>query len=252
MTNRMLLSVLRTSVVLCFVLAALLSAPSSVSAEDYRMLIVREGGIDSETKLPTGKVIVGAGYIDGLEAGMTGTIWRKNKFKGQIDIADITVIEAKAYEAVCSYMVRHQDFYVLKKDRAALEPVERADADILAHGIDALDNGCCFQALLFFENIFCATQDNAFVQAKIQDCKSRVETWVAGGSTDGGPKMKSAEVRDCLELAERHHKYHNDLAADLYLKQVLSTDSTNAKAVALRSSVPVQDFTALLSTSRCE
>jgi hypothetical protein len=244
--------VITTFVALFIMCAAILSIAPSVLADDYRVLIVREGGIDKAKKLPIGKLVINAGYIDGVEEGMTGTVWRKNKFKGQIDIADIEVIEAKPYESVCKFTVRHPDFYILKKDRAAVDQIERAEADILARGIEALDNDLCYQALLYFENIFCVTQDNAFVQQRIQDCRNRVEKQLADGITKEQQKKGHFRVKDCLELAERHHKYDNDLAADMYLKLVLATDSTNAKAIELRGTVPVQDFSALLSPARCD
>jgi hypothetical protein len=252
MTYRVFSSGLSSSAVICLVCFIVLSLASSALADNYRILIVREGGIDQESKLPTGTVIVKAGYIDGVNDGMTGTIWRKNKFKGRIDIADIEVVEARPYEAVCRFTVRHPDFYVLKKDRAALEPVERDNADILARGIEVLDNGLCFQALLYFERIFCDTQDNSFVQAKIKECQGRVEVRLAGQSAGEPRKMQLSDMVDYLELAERHHEFDNDLAADMYLKQVLAADSSNTAAAALREAVPDQDFAVLLSPARCD
>ena len=93
----------------------LLMAPSSVHSDNFRMLLVRDANIDHDQRLPTGEVVIKAGYLDGVEAGMTGTVWRKNKYKGQIDIADLEVTEVSAYEATCKYTVRHIDFFILKK-----------------------------------------------------------------------------------------------------------------------------------------
>jgi len=229
-----------------------LITPSSVCSEDFRILLVRDGEIDKERRLPAGEVVVKAGYLDGIEVGMTGTIWRKNKYKGQIDIADLEVTEVSAYEAICKYTVRHADFFVLKKDRVALEPVDHTEADILARAVDCLGKDNCFDALLLFENIFCATLDNAFVQAQITDCLNRVNRRLVTGPPEDQRKRIRILVWDYVELATRHHKYKNDLAADLYLKRIATLDADNAKAAVLRESVPDLDYAMLLSPSRCD
>ena len=229
-----------------------LIAPSSVYSEDFRILLVRDGEFDTDRQLPAGEVVVKAGYVDGVEPGMTGTIWRKNKYKGQIDIANLEVTEVSAYEATCRYTVRHVDFFVLKKDRVALEPVSHTEADILAEAIEYLGSDRCFDALLLFENIFCATLDNAFVQAQITECLNRVNQQLTAAPPEGQKKRIRILVRDYLELATRHHKYKNDLAADLYLKRIAVLDADNRKATALRESVPIQDYATLLSPARCE
>jgi len=233
-------------------ISLLLITPSSVYSEDFRILLVRDGEFDKELQLPAGEVVAKAGYLDGIEVGMTGTIWRKNKYKGQIDIADIEVTKVLAYEAICKYTVRHADIFVLKKDRVALEPVVHTEADILARAIDGLGKDNCFDALLLFENIFCATLDNAFVQTQITKCLSRVNKRLVTGPPEDQKKRIGILVRDYVELATRHHKYKNDLAADLYLKRIVALDAGNSKAAALRESVPDLDYATLLSPTRCE
>lgn len=229
-----------------------LITPSSAHSEDFRILLVRDGGIDKELRLPAGEVVVKAGYLDGIEVGMTGTIWRKNKYKGQIDIADLEVAEVSAYEAICKYTVRLADVFVLKKDRVALEPVVHTEADILARAIDGLGKDNCFDALLLFENIFCATLDNTFVQGQITECLSRVNRRLTTGPPEDQKIQTWILVRDYLELATRHHKYKNDLVADLYLKRIVALDADNAKAAELRKSVPDQDYATIFSPARCE
>lgn len=228
------------------------AAPSSVHSEDFRILLVRDGELDRERQRPAGEVIVKAGYLDGIEVGMIGTIWRKNKYKGQVDIADLEVTEVGAYEATCKYTVRHKDFFVLKKDKIALEPANHSPADILATAVDRLGQSNCFDALLLFENIFCASTDNAFVQAQISECVSRVNQRLAEAPSEKSTNRIGLMIRDYLELATRHHKYKNDLAADLYLKRITSLDADNAKAAALREVVPNQNYAALLSPERCD
>ena len=230
----------------------ILATASSVCSKNFRILLVRDGSVDAVSKLPTGQVFIKAGYIDGVEEGMTGIIWRKNKYKGQIDIAEIEVVEVAAYEATCQYTMRHPDFFVLKKDRAALEPVEHTDADILAQAVEALDDNRCFEALLYFEYIFCATIDNSFVQQRIAECYKRVKQQLATLATALPARKARLMISDYLELAKRHHKYKNDLAADLYLRRIIAIDSANADAAALRDSVPTQDYSTLLSPARCE
>jgi hypothetical protein len=149
--------------------------------------------------------------------------------------------------------VRHVDFFVLRKDRVALEPSTHNEADVLAKAMDCLGQDKCCDALLLFENIFCATTENAFVQAQITECLNRVNERLAA-APDEETKSTSVGllVRDYLELATRHHKYKNDLVADLYLKRIATLDADNSKAAELRASVPTQDYATLLSPARCE
>lgn len=231
----------------------MLSAPSAAWSEDYRILLVRDGDVDRERQLPAGELVVKAGYLDGIEVGMTGTVWRKNKYKGQVVMADLEVTEVGAYESTCSYVVRHVDFFVLKKDRVGgLEPVEHSEADILATAVECLGKDRCFDALLMFESIYCSLLDNAFVQAQINDCRARVDQRLNAAAPDLPPHRLGLLVLDYVELATRHHKYKNDLAADLYLKRAEHLDADNAKAAALRAEVPEVDYTAHLSPERCE
>ena len=234
------------------VLAAPIIIASSVTADDFRILMVREGGTGNSGSLPSGNLVISAGYINGIDSGMTGVVWRKNKYKGQLELADIQVIEVSPYDAVCRYTQRVPDLFVLKKDRVSLTPIVPPEADILARGIEALDNRRCFDALMYFERIFCATRDNAFVQQQISQCLSQVQQKLAGGMSDDEKRQVRSRVWDDLELAEGHHQAKNDLAADMYLKRVMAADTSVVKATALRDSIPAQDYTSLFSPARCK
>ena len=236
----------------CLAVIVVLSVAFPAEGEDFRILLVRETGVDRTSRLPVGRIVISSGYIGGLEEGQIGTVWRKNKYKGQIEIADLEVVEADAYEATCRFTVRHPDFYVLKKDKAQLEPATHGEVDILARAIDALDHGRSFQALLYFESIYCSTRDNEFVQKQIQNCHSLVEERLTTVPSEDDRRKERSRIRDFLELAERHHKYHSDLAADLYLRRVLAVDSANTQAASLRALVPIADYSALLSPERCD
>lgn len=236
--------------------SVLLIAPLLLACEtrgdDFRILTVREGGIDEATKRPSGQVVIGSGYAAGVEEGMSGVIWRKNKYKGQLEVADVTVVSVTAEDALCKYVLRVPDFQVLKKDKASLTPNAHQDADVLARGIAALDNGQCFDALMYFERIYCQSRDNAFVQQQIAQCLVRVESHRSGTATDEEKQAGRSRQWQNLELAEGHHAVGNELAADMYLRRVLAVDSTLARAVALRDSIPAQDLTALFSPERCK
>ncbi len=245
-------SMLGRSLLLGVLAFSILITPSSVYSEDFRILLVKDGEIDRDRQRPAGDVVIKGGYLDGVEVGMTGTVWRKNKFKGKVDMADVEVTEVSAYESTGRYIVRHVDFFLLKKDRVALEPVVHSEADILATAVDRLGADKCCDALLLFENIFCAMTDNSFVQAQISECLTRVNRKLAEGPPEDKRKRLGLTVRDYLELATRHHKYKNDLAADMYLKRIATLDATNQKAAELRQSVPHQNYESLLSPARCE
>jgi hypothetical protein len=225
---------------------------STAAGENYHILMVREGSADAASGLPSGRLVIDAGFLDGVSEGMSGVVWRKNKFQGQIDVADFEVTEVTPYDAACSYTVKHPSLYVLKKDRASLTPAVSDEADILARGITALEKRECFQALLFFERIFCANRDNAFVQQQIAECRRQVEQRLSGGLSEDERRRVRAAMWDDLEIAQGHHEYKNDLAADMYVKIALAADSTNATASALRDSIPQQDMSALFSPERCK
>lgn len=237
------------------IVACLLAAPiilaSIVTADDFRILMVRDGG-SGKAGLPSGDLVISAGYINGIDKGMTGVVWRKNKYKGQLELADIQVIEVSPYDAVCRYTQRYPDLFVLKKDRVSVTPVVPPEADILARGIEALDNRRCFEALMYFERIFCATRDNAFVQQQISQCLSQVQQKLAGGLSEEEKRQLRSQLWNDLELAEGHHLAKNDLAADMYLKRVLAADTSVVKATTLRDSIPAQDYTSLFSPTRCK
>lgn len=237
---------------LIIIVLLVVAAASEVIADDFRMLLVRDSGFDKVSKLPTGQVTLKAGYLDGIEPGLSGVIWRKNKYKGQIDIADFEVTEVAAYESTCNYTVKHPDFYVLKKDQATMEVVVRQDADILEVAMESLGNGHCFEALLYFDAIYCATRDNAFVQQQIAECRRQVSARLADTTTTGGERKARLLIQDLLEKAARHHKYKNDLAADLLLKRAIALGCSNSEASTLREAIPQQDFATMLSPSRCK
>ncbi len=232
--------------------APLLLLSIEAKGEDFRILMVRESGVDAATGRLSGQLVVNAGYTGGLTEGMTGVVWRKNKIKGQVEIADLTVQSVNACDATCKFVVRVSDFQVLKKDRASLTPLPPAEADILSRGITAMDNRQCCDALLYFEKIYCPSRDNTFVQGQISQCLSQVENRLSGGLSDEERQTERMRQWQNLELAEGHHQYGNELAAYLYLRRVLAVDSTNATAVALRDSIPQQDLTALFSPERCK
>ncbi|MEW5795536.1 MAG: hypothetical protein AB1772_04165 [Candidatus Zixiibacteriota bacterium] len=225
---------------------------SSASADDFRLLLVRSGSVDRATGLVSGELIIGAGYINGIDSGMSGVAWRKNKYKGQLEVADIMVVEVSPYDAVCRYTLRHPDLPVQSKDKASLTPATRQDAEILAKGIEALDNRLCFDALLFFERIFCPNLENRFVQSQISQCLDHVQKKLAGGLSDDEKRLLRSRLRDDCELAEGHHRAKNALAADMYLKRILAVDTALARAAALRDSVPDQDYVSLFSPTRCK
>ena len=226
----------------------------AVNAEgvDFRILMVREGGMDPAAGRPSGQLVVNAGYTDGVTEGMKGVVWRKNKVMGQVEVADLTVQSVTACDATCKFVVRVTDFQVLKKDRAALTPAIPAEADILARGMAAMDHRQCCDALLYFQRIFCLSRENAFVQGQISQCLTQVESRLTGGLSDEEKEFERKRQWQNLELAEGHHQYGNDLAAYLYLRQVLAVDSTNAKAVALKDSIPDPDLGALFSPEKCK
>ena len=91
----------------CLAVIVVLSVAFPAEGEDFRILLVRETGVDRTSRLPVGRIVISSGYIGGLEEGQIGTVWRKNKYKGQIEIADLEVVEADAYEATCRFTVRH-------------------------------------------------------------------------------------------------------------------------------------------------
>ena len=86
---------------------------------------------------------------------------------------------------------------------------------------------------------------------QVQECQRRVEKRLTEGN-GGLSKSDRGDKWEQLEVAEGHHKYENYLVADMYLKCVMSIDSTNKAAIKLREKVPDQDFSALLSPERCE
>jgi len=224
----------------------------SAAADNYRLLMVREGGVDAASGMPTGKLVINAGFLDGVSEGMSGVVWRKNKYQGQLEVADFEVVEVTPYDATCKYIVRHPSLFVLKKDRASLTPAAPDEADILARGITALEKRECFEALLFFERIFCSTQDNGFVQQQIGECRRQVEQRLSGGLSEEEKRDVRGKMWDDLEIAQGHHEHKNDLAADMYVNIILAVDSGNATAAALRDSIPEQDLSALFSPERCK
>jgi len=232
--------------------AALFVFSFTAVADNCRILMVREGGTDAASGMPSGKLAINAGFLSGVAEGTTGVVWRKNKYQGQLEVADFEVTEVTPYDATCRYTVRHPSLFVLKKDRASLTPVEPEEADILARGMTALENRECFEALLFFERIFCSTQDNAFVQQQIAECRRQVEQRLSGGLSEEEKRHVRAKMWDDLEIAQGHHEHKNDLAADMYVSVILAADSGNATAAALRDSIPPQDLSALFSPERCK
>ena len=232
-------------------LLGLVFMTGSVAGEDFKLLLVRETGLNQASGRPGGRVVVSGGYINGIEEGMTGVIWRKNKFKGQLEVADFTVAQVAPYEAVGTFVLRHPDLYVQKKDRITLTIATHSDADIVARAVESLDADCCFDALLYFEKILCANKENEFVLKKIEECRTRAEKKLAEGTVSGAGYVKQLDIWEQLEVAESLHEYKNDLAADLYLKRIYSQDSTMTKARELRQIVPARDLSDLLSTSRC-
>jgi len=233
--------------VLCLVLIA-----GSVAGEDFKLLLVRETGVDQASGRPAGRVVVNGGYIDGIEKGMTGVIWRKNKYKGQLEVADFTVVEVAPYEVVGTFVLRYPDLYVQKKDRITLTVATHSDADVVARAFESLDADRCFDALLYFEKILCANKENDFVLKRVEECRARVEKKLTEGTTTGAGHLKQFDIWEQLEVAEGLHEYKNDLAADLYLKRIYSEDSTLTKAKELRQLVPAQDFSTLLSPQHCK
>lgn len=220
--------------------------------EDFKILLVRESGVDQASGHPTGRLVVNGGYLDGIEEGLTGVVWRKNKIKGQIEVADLTISEVGPYEATGAYVLRHPDLFVQKKDRITLTVAAHSDADIVARAIESLDNNSCFDAVLYFEKILCPNKDNEFLMKKAQECQARAETKMAEGSATDIGRAGQLDIWEQLEVAETLHEYKNDLVADLYLKRIFSHDSTMTKARELRQLVPAQDLATLLSTVRCQ
>jgi hypothetical protein len=233
--------------VLCLVFGA-----SNVLGEDFKILLVRESGVDQNSGQPTGHLVVNGGYLNGIEEGMQGVVWRKNKYKGQLELADFTVAKAGPYDAIGTFVLRHGDLFIQKKDRVTLTIADHSEADIVARAIATLDADCCLDALLYFEKIYCANKENDFVLKKIEECQTRVEKKLAGGSPLGADSVEQLDIWEQLEVAESLHECKNDLAADLYLKRIYSQDSTMTKAEELRQLVPAQDFSTLLSPQHCK
>ena len=233
--------------VLCLVLTA-----GNVLGEDFRILLVRETGVDQSSGQPTGHLVANGGYLDGIEEGLKGVVWRKNKYKGQLELADFTVTESGPYEAVGTFVLRHPDLFIQKKDRVTLTVAAHTDADIVARAIATLDVDRCFDALLYFENIYCANKENDFVLNKIKECRSRVENKLVEGSSLDEDRGRQLDIWEQLEVAESLHERKNDLAADLYLRRIYSQDSTLTKAKELRKLIPTQDFSKLLSPKNCK
>jgi len=233
--------------VLCLVFSA-----GNVLGEDFKILLVRETGVDQSTSRPTGRLVVNGGYINGIEEGLKGVVWRKNKYKGQLELADFTVVEAGPYESIGTFVLRHPDLFIQKKDRVTLTVVVHTDADIVARAITTLDTDNCFDALLYFEKIYCANRENDFVLKKIEECLTRAEKILVKGSALGTNRNKQLDIWEQLEVAESLHECKNDLAADLCLRQIYSQDSTLTKGKELRQLVPVQDFSTLFSPQRCK
>lgn len=221
--------------------------------DDFRILLVREGGNDPATGMPSGRLVVQAGYLDGVDEGQSGMVWRKNKFTGQLEIATFEVTDVAPYESYGIFIVRHPDFYVLKTDRVNLRINARSDADVLARAIGSLDLGRCFDALLYFDRIYCANVDNSFVMGQANECRQRVEKRLSappGSST--AAESKRLDVYEELEVAEGHHIHKNDLAADLHLKRVMTLDPNNRAAAELRKEVPETALSTLFSPARCK
>jgi hypothetical protein len=208
--------------------------------------------MDASAGKPSGQLTVNAGFADGIQEGMTGVVWRKNKIKGQIELADVTVVSVTADDALCKYVLRVADLPLLKKDRVALIPVVPDEAAILARGIAALENRQCCEALLYFQRIFCLSRENSFVMSQISQCLAQFEAKMSGGLTEAEKQSERKQLWPNLELAEGHHQYGNYLAADLFLRRVGAVDSANAQAAALRDSIPAQNLAGLFSPERCK
>jgi hypothetical protein len=232
--------------------ALLLGAAGTALGDDFRILLVRESGLDPATGMPSGRMVVKAGYLDGVQEGQSGTVWRKNKFAGQLVIADFEVIDVSPYEAYGIYIVRHPDFYPLKKDRVTLETQPRSEADILARAITSLDMGLCFDALLYFDTIYCANLDNGFIMSQVAECRTRVEKRLSAEPEGRGAESKRMNMYEELEVAEGHYEYENFLAADIHLKRVLTIEPTNSKAVELRKAIEEVDLADIFSPARCK
>jgi len=225
---------------------------SEVQGEDFKILLVRESGVDQSSGKPTGRLVVNGGYLSGIAEGVTGVIWRKNKIKGQIEVADLTITEVGPYEATGTYVLRHPDLFVQKKDRITLTVTVPSDADIVAKAVESLDDDNCFDAVLYFERIICPNKDNEFVLKKAEECQARAEKKLAGGIVTETGRARYLDIWEQLELVETLNEYKNNLAADIYLKRIFSQDSTLTKAKELRQLIPAQDLSALFSTGRCK
>lgn len=232
-------------------LAAGVSAASIVSvlllgdicfAENFKILLYRETGRDTQTQVPTGKLLINGGWLEGIEPGATGTLWRKNKYAGRVDLANVEVVELAAHEAQCRFVLTHPDHLVTKKDKVEFAVVPRTAVDILARAMEEFGNQRFCEAWIYFRDNDSLTEDNAFAQQVADQCRSKAREASSQPLEDEERRRAKARLGEYLEIAQTYRELGNLFMADQYVRRALMLDSTSASARKLRSEIPEAEF----------
>ena len=223
-----------------FILLSL--AVSSVQADNFDILLFRETGIDSETKASKGRLLIDGGWLEGIEEGATGTVWRKNRFTGRTDVATVEIVNLAAHEAMCRFVVSYPDNRVMSKDRVEFETVPRKAADILDKAMAEFGNAKYCSAWMYFRGNDSLTADNEFARQLAEQCREQAKAEMAQGPDESERRRMRARLTDLLEIAEVYHKRENAFMADYYVRQAMTIDSTSPMVQKVRANIPKVEF----------
>jgi hypothetical protein len=214
----------------------------SAQFDNFHILLYRETGRDSETKAPTGYVLIDGGWLEGIEEGATGTIWRKNRITGRVDLATLKVVRLAAHETQCSFVLTHPDHVVSSRDRVEFEVVPRTAPDILAKAMAEFDNEKYCSAYMYFRGNDSLVAKNDFAKQVADQCRTQAQAQMTEALPEDERRRERVKLNDYLEIAQVYHERENNFMADYYVRRALAIDSSNSAAVKLRSQIPEVGF----------